>query len=243
MKNSRYKLNFVIKSMIKFSFIFVFLFINHHVFAKDSTRNFSIVVGSVFNIGMSDLIDDNNNVGVLFSTGTGNNYKFRYSMGMKYGSHITSKKIFNIDLNYSNSYISYFFQTKNINNQLLEEKKGIIDFNTLHLNSTIDYILYKFIHLHYGLGLTYIVKENFDNQLIARRINWNNEFGDSRVNNKLNVVLNFGAGFKLSKSFQIDYSIFYGFTNYIGIYIDKSTPAIVPQKLLGSNIQLSYKIK
>jgi hypothetical protein len=229
--------------MIKNSLLILYFICILNVYSKDSTRNLSIVVGSVFNIGMSDLIDDYNNVGVLFSTGTGENTKFRYSMGLKYGSQKTSKKNFNIDLNYSNSYISYFFQTKNINNQLLEEKKGIIDFNTLNLNTTIDYNLYKFIHLKYGLGLTYIAKEQFDDVFVARRINWHNQNGESRVNNKLNLVLNFGAGIKLSKSLQIDYSIFYGFTNYIGIYIDKTTPAIVPQKLLGSNIQLSYRIK
>jgi hypothetical protein len=229
--------------MIKNSLLVLYFLCIVNVYSKDSTRNLSIIVGSVFNIGMSDLIDDNNNVGVLFSTGTGDNYKFRYSMGIKYGSPITSRKILNIDLIYSNSYLSYFFQSRSITNQLLVEKKGFIDFNTISLNPTIDYNLYKFIHLNYGLGLTYIVKEKFDDEIVARRINWNNQNGESRVNNKLNLALNFGAGIKLSKSFQIDYSIFYGFTNFIGIYIDKTTPAIVPQKLLGSNIQLSYKIK
>jgi hypothetical protein len=211
-------------------------------FVGDTSKiSFGVTSGLNFYAFNNDLLFGTNTDGLLFTIG--NSDKVSFLNGINCKIKITPRKKLENTFFYSNSYMPYYYQTKDFNNKILVEKYGNIDFNTASINANINYKVYKFFSVHYGLNATYILKEKIDDEAIGKRVNWLDNNSNSNLRKKLNFGLNFGFGISFLKRFKFEYNFTAGKTNFIYLYADNFKANYIAEKVRATSLTLSYIIK
>lgn len=223
------------------AFLFVFTLSIAKANFKDSLNksSFRIIVGLNYQNISNYLAYGTNKDGVAFDGDTKFD-KLSLIGGLVHSYKLTPRKKLENSVFYCDGYLPYMYETIAFDNTILVSKTGKIDFNTLGINSNINYRVWRFFNVHYGLNLSYIVYNKFDDIEVAKRINWINADGESQIRIKLNFGMNLGFGFDFLKRFRFEYNFNKGFTRYIKLHVDNYQSNFVAQNIVGTSFTLSY---
>jgi len=226
----------------KYIILIIFLLgSKHFCFANDSTSLYKLNIsigtyGFVFNNDLtttysphSSFIDYEFNPSKYYSLGLGGKYS------------VTKKKSVYLSFIYSNSTIGYQYSTAKLPQGKLVIN-GNIRMKAALVNTLIQYKVSKSLFLNYGLGHYFNIVNRFDNDSIAKIINWNN--GNSKSNMKsYTISFCLGGEIRVLKKISLEFNYMRGINKFIELYFADDSKSKTIEKLRYVGLTINYKIK
>ncbi len=216
--------------------LFILTSIKANANFKDSTLDISLILGINLVQFNNDVSASKFNYGLrLYSISLSENY----CLGGKFQKQLTNKKNVSFSLLYSKNSIGYLKYNNTSLNNGDEIKQNL---NGLFLNASIQYKTFSWLKINFGLSNYLNIKNNFDNQEIAREFNWYNSEYKSNMK-KHSLLLNCGLEFKIHKKVGLEVSYARGLNNLIVLSaVGTSNNALHPQKIRSIALLLNYKL-
>ncbi|MDI1233026.1 MAG: hypothetical protein PSX81_01960 [bacterium] len=211
-------------------------FCNPLLARQDSTKSIQLIIAT-YNFGFNKVVSSTiaktnffyNEVAPLKSPAIGANFHLQ----------ITYKKNMSIELLYSHASIGYHYTAPNANTNNFSTT-GHIKMNGWIMNTQMQYKVFDWMKINYGLGHYFNSTNTFDSLDIAEAISWNTN-GISNMKT-YTLALAVGAEFKLYKRLSLEINTNRGLTNFVILNLKADPTVDFPMKMGFTGLSLNYRI-
>lgn len=204
--------------------------------ANDSTKSYHLMLTS-YNLGFNKVVSSSisktaffyNEVAPMRSPAIGLSGHFPFS---------PNKNIL-IEGLYSHASIGYHYTAPNSNLNNFKTT-GHIRMNGFILNTQLQYKVFNWMKINYGLGHYFNISNTFDVDSVAEEIRWTTN-GKSHMRS-YSLALGFGVEFKLYKRLFLEVNSMRSITNFIILNLKSDPTNDFSMKLGFTGLSLNYRI-
>jgi hypothetical protein len=204
---------------------------------NDSTSRFSLVFGTHIFLFNKDVLSP-------YMQGKFIDYQIKpfdyFSIGAKFQKNITHRKQITLNGIYTNSKITYLYNP--FSHSPNNDKIGNIQFNSLLINTYLQYKILKWLKVNYGFSNSLNLKNRFDDVTIAKEVNWYNDDGKSKMK-KYSFAVQLGFETQLYKNLSLEFNTMQGLNTFLILGLKTNNYYEFPQKLIYHGLTLNYKIR
>lgn len=164
------------------------------------------------------------------------NFGQYYSLGGKFNYQLTDRKELSIPILYSNAWLGYLYM-----NKPHADVYGKIQFNNILLGNVIQYKVFKWFKVNYGINHCINLVNRFDDVEIAKSVHWYDDNGKSRIT-PYTFAITGGFEIKLYKRFSIGFDYMRGVNTFVSLELEDDPRSRTQQQLRYLGLLFNYKI-
>ncbi len=161
------------------------------------------------------------------------------ALGIKFNLAVTPKKNIALEILYSKASIGYHYSPPYSNNTKFNTN-GHIRMQGVEINTCIQYKVFDWLKVNYGLGHYFNIANTFDSAHVGEELGWTNK---NKSNMKTYALaLGIGAEFKIYRRFYLQANTMRGLSNFIVLHLYSEPETNFPLKLGYTSLTLNYRI-
>lgn len=161
------------------------------------------------------------------------------AIGINFQQRITANKNILIEALYSHAKIGYHYTPPNSNINDFSTT-GHIRMNGVIVNTLMQYKVFDWMKINYGIGHYFNATNKFDIDSIAEEIRWTTN-GISHMKS-YTLALGFGVEFKLYKRLFLEINTMRGVTNFIILNLKSDPTYNFPMKMGFTGLSMNYRL-
>ncbi len=162
-----------------------------------------------------------------------------YCAGLKTNTNITNRKEFSSSLVYSNAYLGYRYSDYTPGKSA--DYSGRIQFNGIWLQTIVQYRVFKWFKINYGLNHYCNIVNDFDSMSLAQKINWYDSKGNSNIR-PYTVSLSWGAEFLIYSRLSAEINVMRGLNNFAVLQFKDDRSSLSDMRLRYACLSLNYRL-
>jgi len=217
--------------------LFTFCCFNHSLLATtDSTKSYHIIIAS-YNLGFNKVVSSSISKTAFFYNEVAPLQN--PAIGLSGHFPISPNKNILIEGLYSHAKIGYHYTAPNSNLNNFKTT-GHIRLNGFVLNTQLQYKVFDWMKINYGLGHYFNTTNTFDVDSVAEEIRWTTN-GKSHMKS-YSLALGIGVEIKLYKRLFFEVNSLRSITNFIILNLKSDPTYDFPMKMGFTGLSLNYRI-